>query len=368
MNKHENPWTERAAQIGTISLYVLLVTGFCLLAFLLKDLLKLFVFGLLINYLLSKPALFLTKLVKLKPLAIFICFAVIFYFFLTLGSYIYPIFEEQCRVLEGLLPQITSKLEELLSSAKMSPENHSLSKEIINSLGQKPGRNLLADSVVLISSSMGQGSFYQLIAKSLLQSIEILTQFVLTLVISFYLLLDGQRLWQLFVTLFPAHYDKHLKAIKHRIDHNLYALVLGQFQLALLTTLVMLSTYLLIANEFAVLLGALQMLEFIPILGTWIAIVPSVLIVAATSGPSKAILVATVYLIYTQIIRDHIIAPRVIGKAFGVHPLVVIFGLLIGIKIFGLIGIIVSLPLIAIISAVVDYLVKLRNKTEAHAA
>ena len=232
-------------------------------------------------------------------------------------------------------------------------------KIILDTLGNH--RYSFVDFVSTVGNSFGYQNFYQVFSISIVKSVNIITACVLTLIISFYLLLDGERLWQLFAGVFPQHYLKHLIEIKKRIDSNLYSLVVGQFKIAMMTASVMLCTYFFIASKFAILLGSLQMLEFIPILGTWTAIIPSILIVLATSGQTKAIIAASVYLIYTQIIRDHIIAPRIMGSAFGIHPLVVIFGLLIGIQIFGLIGIVVSLPIIAIASAVVDYLIKFKD-------
>ncbi len=358
----QNPWTNRAAKALTIVLYLLIFTAFVALGLVFKDLLKIFVFGLLINYLLSAPVLYLTKFVKVKPLAIFICFSVIIVFFISVINLLCPIFNEQYADLSSSLPAISIQIRDLLTDNNIGGDIRDVLEMILDTLENH--NSSFVDFVSTLANNFGYNNFYQIFSVSIAKTINIITACVLTLIISFYLLLDGERLWQLFTDLFPNHYLKHLKAIKKRIDSNLYALVIGQFKLALMTAGVMLCTYLFIASKFALLLGSLQMLEFIPILGTWIAIIPSILLVLATSGQAKAVLAATVYLIYTQIIRDQIIAPRIMGSAFGVHPLVVVFGLLIGIKIFGLIGIVVSLPIIAIGSAIVDYLIKFKDNTD----
>lgn len=354
-----SPWTNRAARALTIVLYLLILITFIALGLMLKDLLRLFVFGLLINYLLSKPVKFLTKFTKLKGIAIFFCLSTIITFFILLINWLYPIFREQCSGLSSSLPQLVIYIRDLLDNTQISGNIQTLLKMILDILVNN--QHSFADVVSTLGNNFGYANFYQLFSTSIVKSINIITECILTLIISFYLLLDGERLWQLFTNLFPKPYIQHLTEIKKRIDYNLYSLVIGQFKIASMTATVMLATYFLIANKFAILLGALQMLEFIPILGTWTAIVPSIIIIFSTSGQSKAIIAASVYLIYTQIIRDHIIAPRIIGSAFGVHPLVVVFGLLIGIQIFGLIGIVVSLPIIAISSAIVDYLIKLKD-------
>lgn len=354
-------WQDRAAKLLTIVLSILLIAFFIALALVFKNLLKLFVFGLLINYLLCQPVKFLTKYLRLKPVAIFLCFAVIVGFFVLIVALLSPVFVSQSTNLGDSLPQLTEEIYYLSSSSQIPSDIRSLFQTILNNL---EGRSFsFQDFILVLGNNLGYDNFYNLFSSSLVKSVTIATEFVLTFIISFYLLLDGERLWILFTGLFPEHYLKHLQELKKRIDHNLYSLVIGQFKIALMTATVMLFTYLLIANDFAILLGSLQMLEFIPIMGTWIAIIPSILIIFATSGQTKAIIAASVYLFYTQIIRDNVIAPRIMGSAFGIHPLVIIFGLLIGIKVFGLVGIVVSLPLIAIGSAIVDYLIKFKDSS-----
>jgi predicted PurR-regulated permease PerM len=327
-------WQEKLVKIQIIFFsFLLLVMAFCALYFL-KDLITIFMFALLINYLLNKPINFIHKYFKFKALIIFITLISILFFFISLGNYLYPLVLEQINILQTNLPLIESNLDHI--SLKFFGTN---TNELINYY------------INVVSGKINYQNFTALLSALLLSSITILTTFIITMITSFYLLLDGDKVWILFTRFFHKGARPQLELIKQRIDTNLNALVLGQFKIACLTAFVMFCTYLIIGNKYAILLGALQMLEFIPVFGTWIAIIPSIVLIAATSGTDSALFALSVYLIYSQIIRDHIIAPRVIGKAFGVHPLAIIFGLLIGIKIFGLIGIITSLPLIALISA-----------------
>ncbi len=358
----KNPWQERAAKVITIFFCILIFAACIALGLLLKDLIILFIFGLMINYLLSNPVRLLTKFIRIRALAIFITFAVIITFFFVIGNSLSPIFTEQSEGLAQSLPLIKTQIYNFLENSNLTSEKFQLSREIMDSLDSSEESDLFTDFISLLSSNFGENGFYQIVSTSLLTSINILTSFVLTMIISFYLLLDGERLWNLFVSIFPRKQEKHFAQIKTRIDSNLYGLVVGQFQIALLTAAVMLITYVFLGNQFALLLGSLQMLEFIPILGTWIAIVPSLLIVLTISGAQKAIIAASVYLVYTQIIRDQIIAPRIMSAAFGIHPLMVIFGLLISIQVFGLLGLVVGLPIIAIISAVIDYLILFKDR------
>ena len=84
----------------------------------------------------------------------------------------------------------------------------------------------------------------------------------------------------------------------------------------------------------------------IPYVGPWLgALAP--LPVAATYSPTAVLAVALVYLFIHQI-EGHIVIPKLMGGAVRVHPLAVIFALLAGEELYGLPGILVTLPLVAI--------------------
>ena len=115
----QSPWTERAAKALTVVLYILVLIAFIALGLMLKDLLKLFVFGLLVNYLLSNPVRFLTRFLKIKAIAIFLCFSLIIMFFVTLVNLLCPIFMEQWSALGSSLPELSVQIEYFLANTQI---------------------------------------------------------------------------------------------------------------------------------------------------------------------------------------------------------------------------------------------------------
>lgn len=341
-----NYWQERLAKALYFFLILVAIMILASLVLWLKELVIIFTIATLINYLLDKPVALVEKFSKNRAIAVLINYLIIISVLVLAITKLSPIITEQLSSLRESLPTIQHKIAQLLE--QLSQANHfklSLPQEFDN---LNNAHNLVSKTASLVKLSL-YGSVYAI------------TSIVIISIASFYMLLDGQKIWSLFLGLFPRKYETHLNEIKHRIDSNLSALITGQFKIASLTAAAMLLTYIAIGNKYAIILGCFQMLEFIPILGTWTAIIPSLIIVAATSSINKAGIALVVYLVYGQIIRDHILAPRIMGNAFGVHPLAVIFGLLISVQIFGIIGIVVGLPIIAVISAIVDYLIKLRE-------
>ena len=88
------------------------------------------------------------------------------------------------------------------------------------------------------------------------------------------------------------------------------------------------------------------MTEVIPYIGPWLgALAP--LAVAATYSPTAVLAVALVYLFIHQI-EGHIVIPKLMGGAVKVHPLVVIFALLAAGELYGLAGVLIAMPLVAV--------------------
>jgi predicted PurR-regulated permease PerM len=87
--------------------------------------------------------------------------------------------------------------------------------------------------------------------------------------------------------------------------------------------------------------------EIIPYVGPWIGAVPPV-IAAFFHSPTAALAVIILYFVVQQL-ESHILAPNIVGSSVGVHPLIVIFALLAGAQIGGIVGIIASLPLLAML-------------------
>ncbi len=94
-------------------------------------------------------------------------------------------------------------------------------------------------------------------------------------------------------------------------------------------------------------------MEFIPYIGPILGAVPPVLLALFTS-PVTALWVIIAFVAIHQM-EGHVVVPQVMGDAVGVHPLVVIFGLLIGEQIYGLPGLLLAIPVVVIVKETIVY-------------
>jgi predicted PurR-regulated permease PerM len=190
--------------------------------------------------------------------------------------------------------------------------------------------------------------------------VSLLFSTVLIIVISIYMLLDMPRLARTVDRRFPPHPGS--RPLMWRVEHSLVAYVKGQLLLsAIIGTSAGVGLWLLGitgllpgGDTYALLFGLfVAATELIPYLGPWLGALPPFFYALAVH-PVAAIWVAVLFLFIHQV-EGHVVVPNVMGSALRLHPLLVIFGLLAGGEIYGLPGIFVALPLLAVVRAVWEF-------------
>jgi predicted PurR-regulated permease PerM len=182
---------------------------------------------------------------------------------------------------------------------------------------------------------------------------------VLILVISIYMLLDMPRLHRAVDRRFPPHDGEPLLL---RVEGALASYVRGQALLSLIIgASAGLGIYILGVTgalpggeQYALVFGAwVALTEVLPYIGPWLGAIP-VGIYALVVDPFAIIWVILLFVGIHQI-EGHIVVPNVMGSALRLHPLLVIFGLLAGFEVYGLLGALVSLPLLAALRAMWEF-------------
>jgi predicted PurR-regulated permease PerM len=179
-----------------------------------------------------------------------------------------------------------------------------------------------------------------------------LVNMLLTVVISIYLLVDGGRAIGWLRTKTPVSQQGNINSFFTALQHVVGGYIRGQFTMSLIIgTVVGTGMAILGLSSYAILLGVLSFVtEFIPVLGTIICGVVAILL-ALTQGWLTAILVLA-YFVCVHIFEGYILAPRLIGKAVGLHPVVSLLALTIGGELFGPWGAIFASPLAGMLQAI----------------
>jgi predicted PurR-regulated permease PerM len=180
------------------------------------------------------------------------------------------------------------------------------------------------------------------------QAVDLVLQAVLTLIVTFYFLMDGQR----FSAFALRFLDRSQRADAIRIADRIHV-VLGRWlrgQL-LLIALVAAVIYVLLGPvlhvPFALALGGLSgILEIIPLVGPVIAAALACTVAFAAHGTDTTLVVLAIYVIVRQV-EDQVIMPLVIGRAVHLHPVITIFAVLVGLSSWGIFGGLMGVPVAA---------------------
>jgi predicted PurR-regulated permease PerM len=130
------------------------------------------------------------------------------------------------------------------------------------------------------------------------------------------------------------------------LNQMLAQFIRAQLELAALSLVVYISFMTATGVPYALVLGtAGGMMEFIPVVGPLVAGVVILAVALLMSYPHWLMLLA--FLIAWRLIQDYVVSPRIMGKSMELHPLAAIFGVLAGAEIAGVLGVYLSIPVMA---------------------
>jgi len=193
----------------------------------------------------------------------------------------------------------------------------------------------------------------QKFAKQLLSlafdTIGSLLNIILTVVLSFYLALYGERVWQGIFSWLPPNMGSELQQSLNETFHNYF---IGQTIVALIAGTVMTLVMILLKVPFGLLFGlAIGLMTLIPFGGTL-----SLLVVVSLIAWQDAWLALKVFAIGEGLLQvnENVVVPRILGEAIGLNPVWILISLLIGAKLGGLLGALIAVPCAGFVKTVSD--------------
>ncbi|WP_340024680.1 AI-2E family transporter [Paenibacillus sp. FSL K6-1096] len=167
-------------------------------------------------------------------------------------------------------------------------------------------------------------------------------------IILYYMLKDGHKLSPILLSLAPRKYRKEGQEMLKDIDSALSGFIVTRVLLNVILGILLYIGFLLIGLPYSLLLAVISIpLNFIPYIGSVLAAVP-VVIVGFIESPTMAIWSLVIILIAQQI-QDNVLSPIIYGKSLDVHPLTTVLLVLVGGDFYGLIGVLIALPVYMIV-------------------
>lgn len=179
---------------------------------------------------------------------------------------------------------------------------------------------------------------------------------MITLLYMFFILLDYEYLTQNWIKIFPKKNRPFWQELAQDVEHALNNYIRGQGLVALIMGIMFCIGFTIIGFPMGIGLGILiGILDLVPYLHTF-ALIPTAFLAmlkAADTGENFWIVFGSAVLVFiiVQIITDFIVTPKVMGKAMGLNPAVLLLSLSVWGAVLGFIGLIIALPLTTLIMA-----------------
>ncbi len=165
-------------------------------------------------------------------------------------------------------------------------------------------------------------------------------------IVSLYLLLYNDHFTKFIARLFHKQHQDKVMRIVSLVNEKLGSWLQGQAILSLFIGLITWIALTLLGIPFALPLALLAgMLEVVPTLGPTLAAIPAV-IVALTISPTMAVVVAATYILI-QMLENQLLVPKIMERAVGLNPVIVIVGVSIGANLLGVVGALLAIPFIS---------------------
>ena len=268
-------------------------------------------------------------------LAILVIYLAIVAVLVLLGLMIIPPLVAQAATLWAKIPTYFNEFQTYLIRHKLMLHRVTL-EEAVQSAPTGTGGNAVGSVLVAISSLIG-GVF----------------GFITVLILSFYLLIEAQSMFDALIRFVPAGRRADVATASRQAVIKVSAWLRAQFVLSgVMGVFATIGLYLLGVPYFYVIALVAAIGETIPIVGPVIGGITAVG-VAITVSPQLAVMVGVYFLVLHQL-EANVLVPKIMERRVGVSPVIVMIALLIGGALWGLVGAILAIPTAAIISVIVS--------------
>ena len=255
------------------------------------------------------------------------------------------------------VPLLVTELDEMLAAIPRTRSLGEFTSETIRGWG--PWRDSrFFRSIVSNSAQQVEKLLAGMVGRSLEVAFGLLARtFTLILVpfLAFYLLRDMEMLRSSALSLVPSHLQGEVQELALRLNRLVAAFLRGQLIVAVTMGLLISVGLAILQVKYAFVIGAVAgAFEFIPYLGPVVATVPAILF-GLMRSPVTA-LWAAVWILAVHQVEAAVLQPQVMSSTVGLHPLTIIFSILVGGELLGIWGMFLAVPLAAVLKEIGGYL------------
>ncbi len=312
-------------------------------------------FGILIAYLFNPLIDRMTKGKLNRAVATTIVYVVLIGLIYLFCSYLFPLLGRELNDLIKYLPTVFDSVNTVTTNILKKINIDGINGDVINV------KKILMESLTTVTANMPTKLFITI--GSLISKIGI---FLLSLIISFYLLIDFDRAQENIYIFIPKKYRKSTHKLLSDISEQVFSFVKGTGLIAILVFAVSALCFGVAGLRAAIFFALWNAItNIIPYIGPYIGGIPIVAVAFATDY--KLGIVILIVVLAIQLIESYILHPIVMSKTMKLHPVTIIIGLLIFGHFFGIIGMVIATPVTAIFKTIllfIDNKYKITEKLE----
>lgn len=324
--------------------YILISLGLIYFFYLVRGLLFSFILAVIITYLLNPVVSAVDRRGSSRAAGILITYLALFFVIAGVFLYVVPRIVEQLSRLSQYIPIYTNQAHEVIRSIQSRYTSLEIPEEM---------RQIIDERIYWLEEHM-----LETVRKTIAALIGIAGCFfkiLLAPILAFYLLKDLEMIKKKAILLVPEGPREEIKDLFIEINRVIENFLRGYFIVAAVVGGMTAAAMYLLGMDFALMLGLFAGLtELIPYFGPVIGAIPAV-VLATIKSKWLAVKVALAFFIIHQI-EGSIISPKIYSEKVGLHPLLVIFSLLAGGELYGLPGLLLAVPAVAIGKVIVKFL------------
>ncbi|GHA11644.1 AI-2E family transporter [Devosia pacifica] len=260
-----------------------------------------------------------------------------------------PLAAQQAGGLVQRLPGYASNLQELARE---------LAPQLTDWLGEDRAAQLETTIADLLGDLVGMlGSLTADILASGMTLISVFSFIVFTPVVAFYMLLDWQKMMHGAQSLMPRQNRDEIQRIMSDIDKSMAGVIRGQGSVIMILAAFYATSLTLTGLNFGLAIGLIAgLFSFVPFVGFAIGLVLSMAVAIVQFGENW-VMIAVVFGIYMvgQFLEGNVLYPKLVGSSININPVWLMFALLASGLVFGFIGVLLAVPLAAIVGVLVRY-------------
>ena len=286
-----------------------------------------------------------------RSLGVLILYLLILALILVLGVAVVPNSGRAVRTLVSNLPMYFEQLSDFFDSFYTG---------YYSTLGGLPPvfegiENIVMESIVKLEQWVSDSltSF----VGGIISVVSKLVSIILIPILVMYFLVHKIYFREIVKKLIPSKYREDTLYLASVIDLSLKQFIKGRLLMSLYAGVMTTILLLVLGIEFPFVIGFITgIADIVPYIGPFLGYLPAIFF-AAISEPIK-ILWISIFWVIIQWTENNIVAPKIIGENMGMHPMIILLSIIIGGGIFGIFGMILSVPLVAIIKIIGVYIIE----------